>query len=110
MINALGQRTILQGHQSLITNQFSVLIRCSFVVSINFFTPPMTGPFLLDATKCGRSYTAPTVAKLASDESLGKAPSWTLRTDRFQPRDTQAVAFVVPEQITFYIYLVADIA
>ena len=27
MINALGQCTIFQGHQSLITNQFSILIR-----------------------------------------------------------------------------------
>src|SRR3989442_14573179 len=38
MINALGQRTILQGYQSLITNQFSILIRGSFVVAVNFFT------------------------------------------------------------------------
>ena len=44
MINALGQRTILQGHQSLITNQFSILIRSSFVVSINFFTAPYAAP------------------------------------------------------------------
>ena len=32
MINALGQRTIFQGHQSSITNQFSILIGGSFVV------------------------------------------------------------------------------
>jgi len=45
MINALGQCTIFQGHQSLITNQFSILIRGSFVVSVNFFTPSVTARF-----------------------------------------------------------------
>src|SRR5437867_1130437 len=51
MINALGHCTIFQGHQSLITNQFSILIRGSFSVSVNFSTAPSVEEALMFHTK-----------------------------------------------------------